>query len=111
VIEGWTVNLISSQTFSVLTFYQGIGYASSMVQVLLEGHYPIHSVITDDGSPNYGLTTYEIVENPIDMRYSNFQNLRFNVGARIKLGVLTLHYDFTHTLYSTHSVGIGVSFK
>jgi len=111
VIEGWTVNLISSQTFSVLTFYQGIGYASSMVQVLLEGHYPIHSVIIDDGSPNYGLITYEIVENPIDMRYSNFQNLRFNVGARIKLGVLTLHYDFTHTLYSTHSVGIGVSFK
>jgi hypothetical protein len=111
VIEGWTINLIASQTFSVLTFYQGIGYASSMVQVLLEGHYPIHSVITDDSSPDYGLTTYEIIENPINMRYSNFKNPRFNVGARIKLGVLTLHYDFTHTYYSTHSVGIGVSFK
>jgi len=111
VIEGWTVNLIASQTFSILTFYQGVGYASSMVQVLLEGHYPIHSVITDEGSPDFGLTTYEIMENPIDMRYSNFKNARFNVGARLKLGVLTLHYDFTQTYYATHSVGIGVSFK
>jgi len=110
-VEGWTLNLIASQTLSVLTFYQGIGYASSMVEVLLEGHYPIHSVILDEGSTNYGRTTYEIVENPIQMKYTNFNNLRLNVGARIKLGVLTLHYDFTHTLYATHSVGIGVSFR
>ncbi len=77
----------------------------------LEGHYPIHSVITDEDSPDFGLTTYEILENPVNMKYSNFQNLRFNAGARIKLGALTLHYDYTHTLYTTHSVGLGVSFK
>lgn len=111
LIEGWTVNLIASQTFAFLTLYQGVGYANSMVQVLLEGHYPIHSVVTDVGSPNYGLTTYEILEDPINMRYSNFQNTRINVGARVKLGVLTLHYDFTRTFYATHSVGLGVSFK
>ena len=110
-VEGWTVNLIASQSLSVLTFYQGIGYASSMVEVLMEGHYPIHSVILDEGSADFGRTTYEVVENPIQMKYANFDNLRLNVGARIKLGVLTLHYDFTHTLYSTHSVGVGVSFR
>lgn len=111
LVEGWTLNLIASQTFSVLTLYQGIGYASSMVDVLMEGHYPIHSVILDEGSADFGRTTYEVVENPIQMKYENFKNIRFNVGARIKLGVLTLHYDFTHTLYATHSVGVGVSFK
>lgn len=110
-VEGWTVNLIASQTLSVITFYQGIGYASSMVELLLEGHYPIHSVILDETSADFGKCTYEIVENPIQMKYENFNNLRLNVGARIKLGVLTLHYDFTHTLYSTHSVGVGVSFR
>lgn len=111
LVEGWTANLIASQTFSVLTFYQGIGYASSMVEILLEGHYPIHSVILDEGSPDFGKTTYEVVGNPLEMKYENFDNLRLNAGARFKLGVLTLHYDFTHTLYSTHSVGIGVSFR
>jgi len=110
-VEGWTLNLIASQTFSVITFYQGIGYASSLVEVLMEGHYPIHSVILDESSADFGKTTYELVENPIQMKYENFENLRLNVGARIKLGVLTLHYDFTHTLYSTHSVGIGISFR
>lgn len=110
-VEGWTVNLIASQTLSVLTFYQGIGYASSMVEVLMEGHYPIHAVILDESSDYYGETTYEVVENPIEMKFENFNTPRFNLGARLKLGVLTLHYDFTHTLYSTHSVGIGISFR
>ncbi len=108
-VEGWTVNLIASQTLLVFTFYQAIGYASSLVEVLLEGHYPIHSVITE--GDNIGLTTYKVVENPIEMKYENFNNLRLNAGARIKLGVFTLHYDFTHTLYATHSVGVGVSFR
>jgi hypothetical protein len=110
-VEGWTMNIIASQTLPVITFYQGIGYANSMVEVLMEGHYPIHSVILDQSSADFGRTTYEILENPIRMNYANFKNLRINVGARIKLGALTLHYDFTHTLYTTHSVGIGISFR
>ena len=110
-VEGWTLNLIASQTLPVITFYEGIGYASSLVELLMEGHYPIHSVITDQESPDLGLTTYEIVENPISTKYDNYNNLRLNVGARIKLGVLTLHYDFTYTLYATHSAGIGISFR
>ncbi len=108
-VAGGTINLLVSQTVLIFTFYQGIGYASSMVEVLLEGHYPIHTVITE--GDNIGLTTYEVVENPIDMRFATFNNLRVNAGARIKLGVFTLHYDFTHTLYTTHSVGVGVSFR
>ncbi len=51
------------------------------------------------------------MENPFRFSYENINNLRMNVGARIKLGVLTLHYDFTYTLYATHSVGIGISFR
>lgn len=110
-VEGWTLNLLASQTLPVITFYEGIGYASSLVELLLEGHFPIHYVITDLDSPELGQTTYEIVENPISTKYENYNNLRLNVGARIKLGVLTLHYDFTYTLYATHSAGIGISFR
>lgn len=110
-VAGWTLNLIASQTLPVITFFQGIGYASSLVELLLEGHYPIHYVITDLGNPDLGKTTFERVEDPISTKYENFNNLRVNVGARIKLGVLTLHYDFTYTLYATHSVGLGISFR
>ena len=109
-VAGWTTNLIASQTFFILTFYQGIGYASSLVEVIVEGHFPINSVITTAGA-DLGKTTYEVVENPINMKYENFNNLRLNAGARLKLGVFTVHYDFTHTLYATHSVGMGISFR
>lgn len=110
-VGGWTLNLIASQTLPVISFYQGIGYASSMVNLLMEGHYPVNTIILDESSPDFGRVSYEILENPIDLRYKNYNNLRLNVGARIKLGVLTLHYDFTYTLYATHSVGIGISFR
>jgi len=110
-VAGWTLNLIASQTFSVLTFYEGIGYASSAVDLLMEGHYPINSVILDESSPDFGRVTYDRIENPIKLSYDSFNRLRINAGARLKLGVLTLHYDFTYTLYATHSVGIGISFR
>jgi len=108
-VEGWTVNLIASQTIPVLNFYQGIGYASSLVEILVEGHYPIQTMITSE--TDLGKTTYTIEEDPISMKYENFNNLRINAGARIKLGVFTLHYDFTYTYYATHSVGVGFTFR
>jgi len=77
----------------------------------MEGHFPVNTVILDESSDDFGKVSYEILENPIDLNYKNFNNLRVNVGARLKLGVLTLHYDFTYTLYATQSVGIGISFR
>jgi hypothetical protein len=111
-VAGWTLNLIASQTISVLTVYEGIGYASSLVGMELQGHYPIHYVITDsENIEDIGKPTYKIEENPVTLNYKNLNNLRMNIGARIKLGFFTVHYDFTYTLYATHSVGIGVSFR
>ncbi len=111
VVEGWTANLIASQKLSVFTFYEGIGYASSKVNMALTGPFPIPTVIDDPEDANFGEITYEVFDDPVDLNYSNINNLRINVGLRIKLSVLTIHYDFTHTLYATHSVGIGVSFN
>lgn len=110
-ISGWTVNLIASQSIPVITVYQGIGYSSSLVDMSILGTYPLNSIVTEPGV-DFGKTTYTVVENPIEeMQFENFRNLRLNAGARFKLGILTLHYDFTRTLYSTHTVGFGISFR
>lgn len=110
-ISGWTVNLIASQSIPVITVYQGIGYSSSLVDMAILGTYPINTIVTEEG-PDFGKTTYEVVQDPIEsMQFENFRNLRLNAGLRLKLGVLTLHYDFTRTLYSTHTVGFGISFR
>lgn len=107
-VEGWTVNLISSQTISVLTVYEGIGYASSLVEVQMEGDYPIPAVVIQGTE---AIPAYEVIKDPVNMSFENMENLRLNIGLRIKLAVFTLHYDYTKTLYSTHTVGIGVSFR
>lgn len=113
-IQGWTVNLIASQTIPILTFYQGIGYSNSMAEIILTGKYPVTDVIKDTESADFGSATYRIIEDPIpegELTFENYRNLRLNAGLRIKLGVFTLHYDFTHTLYSTHTAGIGFTFR
>ncbi|MEX0981783.1 MAG: DUF6588 family protein [Bacteroidales bacterium] len=112
-ISGWTLNLIASQSIPVITVYEGIGYSSSLVDFAMLGHYPINAIVTTEGD-DFGKTTYIIEKDPIpegDMRIENFKNLRLNAGVRIKLALLTIHYDFTRTLYSTHTVGVGISFR
>lgn len=109
-VSGWTVNLIASQSIPIITVYEGIGYANSLVDLALTGKYPINTIVTEEA--DFGKTTYVVVEDPIEgLEFENFRNLRLNAGLRIKLGVLTLHYDFTRTLYSTHTAGIGISFR
>ncbi len=109
-ISGWTLNLIASQSIPILTVYEGIGFSNSLVELAMTGHYPINTIVTEGA--DFGKTTYIPVEDPIsELEFKNFRNLRLNAGLRIKLAVLTLHYDFTRTLYNTHTVGLGISFR
>lgn len=111
-MKGWTVNLIASQTLPILTLYEGIGYASAMSEINLTGSYPVNVVISDPESDNFGETTYSPEENPIeDMLIEGYSGLRLNAGVRLKFGFFTIHYDFTRTLYSTHTAGIGFTFR
>ena len=114
-ISGWTLNLIASQSIPIITVYEGIGYSSSLVDLAVLGHYPINTLVTTpDEFHEIGDVTYEAVLDPVpegDMKFENFKNLRLNAGLRLKLGLLTIHYDFTRTLYSTHTAGIGISFR
>lgn len=110
-VSGWTLNLIASQSIPIITVYEGIGYANSLVDLALTGKYPVNDIVTQEGE-DFGKTTYVVVTDPIEsMEFENIRNLRLNAGIRIKLGVLTIHYDFTRTLYSTHTAGIGISFR
>ena len=110
-ISGWTLNLIASQSIPLITVYEGIGYSSSLVDLALLGAFPINSIVSEVG-PDFGKTSYVVTQDPIpDMSFENYKNLRLNAGVRLKLGIITLHYDFTRTLYSTHTAGFGITFR
>jgi hypothetical protein len=111
-VSAWTVNLIASQTLPIVTLYEGIGYASSLAEVGMVGHFPINTLISDPASDKFGETTYTIEEDPItELALEGYSGFRINAGLRFKLGVFTIHYDFTKTMYVSHTAGIGFTFR
>lgn len=107
-VKGHTINLIASQTLPVITFYQGIGYSSTNTTVALKGNFPISSI---DGSGNVVVTDDDVIEDPFSVEIQNSKDLRLNAGMRLKLGILTIHFDYTHANYSIFTTGLGISFR
>jgi len=112
VASSWTINLIVSETLPIISFYQAIGYASSNVDLGLNGYYPFPSIATS--GPNMGkavVTDAGVLKDPLQFRMQNNKDLRLNAGFRLKLGVLTIHFDYTKANYSVFTTGLGISFR
>jgi len=110
--SAWTINLIFSQTLPVITFYQGIGYSNSKVNLDLKGNYPFPSVATSGTyAGDVVVLEEDVLTDPLGFEMKNNKDLRLNAGFRIKLGVITFHFDYTKANYSVFTSGIGVSFR
>ena len=112
--SAWTLNLIASQTLPVITFYEGIGYSNSTVNFGLKGNYPFVSLATSGAyAGEIVVTDDDIITDPEELNFEmqNSRDLRLNAGFRIKLGVLTIHFDYTKANYSVVTAGLGVSFR
>jgi hypothetical protein len=46
-----------------------------------------------------------------NMNIKNFSGLRANIGFRIKLAVVTIHFDYTKAQYNVFTTGLGLSFR
>lgn len=112
-VDAWTVNLVVSQTLPVVTFYQAIGYSTTKTNVYMDGLYPFPSVETEAGTyqGQVVIKDEDNIEDPLDVEIHNTKDLRLNIGMRVKLGVLTLHADYTKANYSAVTAGIGISFR
>jgi hypothetical protein len=112
VASAWTANLIFSETLPIISFYQGIGISSSTVNLGLNGNYPFPSIATSGsfiGQPV--VTNADIIADPVQFEMKNTKDLRLNAGLRIKLGLLTIQFDYTKANYAVFTTGIGISFR
>jgi hypothetical protein len=112
VASAWTVNLIVSETLPIISFYQAIGYANSNIDLGLNGNYPFPVIAT--AGPNIGkavVTDASTKKDPLQFEMQNNKDLRLNAGFRLKLGVLTIHFDYTKANYSVFTGGLGISFR
>lgn len=114
VASAWTANLIFSETLPIISFYQGIGYSSSTVDLGLYGNYPFPRLATSGSNAgDVVVEDSDVMKDPKELQFEmqNNKDLRLNAGFRIKLGVLTFQFDYTKANYSVFTTGIGISFR
>ena len=102
-ISNTSLNLLVGADLKIISVYGGVGYSMSKTNLKLKGNYPIpdDNLVVDDLNP---------YEDPIDMDIKNNQ-LRLNAGLRIKMAVVTLHFDYTYADYSMATAGLGIAFR
>jgi hypothetical protein len=107
-VNSLTASILVGANLPVVCFYGGVGFARTKSNLSLDGNFPIPTVSGNS-------LTITDVENPIDIEITNSDGSktkpRLNAGMRIKMGVLTIHADYTYANYSVATVGIGLSFR
>lgn len=91
-----TINLVASKKLLMVTTYAGIGYNSAT------------TIFTADA--NFDLTGVQF-DNKVEVPFESNNNLRANIGLRLKITVITIQADYTFTEYPTATLGLGVSLR
>lgn len=107
----WNLSLLGSVDVPFVTGFLGIGYSKTSTVLELEGFIPLPTVdpFISTSGPVY--VDSGVVEEVESINIENSSGLRFNVGGRLKLGVITFHADYTYSNYNVVTGGIGISFR
>jgi len=92
--SGMTVQGVISKKLALLTVYGGVGYSTSNLEFNMLGDFEIDGVDPD----------------PVALEFSK-GGMRANVGARIKLLILTIHAEYAVQEYNTLTAGVGLSIR
>lgn len=106
-ISNTTANLLVSANLPVICIYGGVGVSSTKTNLKFEGFYPIAEAVS---LTEVIVSESTAVEDPINQEIKN-TDVRLNAGFRIKMAVVTLHFDYTYADYSIATAGLGISFR
>ena len=97
--SAFTTRLLIGANLPVIAFYAGVGYGKANSDFNVTGDYLIEN----------GIETISVTD-PIKVSYNN-SNFDFNVGLRLRLGVIGLHADYSVGEYSSITAGFGINFR
>jgi len=107
--SSFTGNLVISANLPVICFYGGIGFATTKTYLKMEGNYPWVKLDAANLPMVYSQN------NPIDIKVKNqdggITKARYNLGMRLKLAIITIHFDYTRANYNVLTAGLGISFR
>ncbi len=110
-VEAWSANVIGSFNLPIISFYGGLGYSKTKTHAEISGNYPLPAVdlTVSTSSPVYNDAGVITDIEPMDIK--NFSGVRVNIGTRLKLGIFTIHADYTRANYNVFVGGLGLSFR
>jgi len=94
--NAYTTRLLIGANLPIICFYTGLGYGHCSSDFNING--------------NFGTTYNGESLEPITLSYET-KGFDFNLGFRLRLGVIGLHADYTVGDYSSLTAGIGVNFR
>lgn len=114
-IKSFTMSILVSADLPVVCFYGGLGFASTNTELKLEGNYPTPTPYLQGTEVIAAVTNESVVTDPVSItiksKSGGTTKPRINAGMRIKMGVVTIHGDYTYSNYSIVSAGLGISFR
>jgi hypothetical protein len=112
-VKSFTINALVSANLPIICFYGGLGIVNTKTELALTGYYPVPTIVPPSIDPE--VNDNSAAKNPINVEIENNDGKptkpRINVGLRLKLGVLTIHGDYTYANYSNLTAGLGISFR
>ena len=110
-VKSLNVSAIGSVNLKVITFYGGVGYCKTRTTMVLSGNYPTPTPILTSPYVQYNDSGVKKGSDFPDIDVKNFSGLRANVGFRLKLAIVTIHFDYTRAQYNVLTTGLGFSFR
>jgi len=113
-VQALNVSVIASLNLPVITFYGGVGYCKTQTTMDITGNFPTPVLVTPvTAAPfaEYNNTGVKKGSDFPNMDIKSFSGLRANIGFRIKLAVVTIHFDYTKAQYNVLTAGLGLSFR
>ena len=111
-VAALNVGAIASLNLPVITFSGGVGYTKTNTTMALSGNFPLPvAVLTPLPHAEYNDSGVKKGSDFPKLEIKNFSGLRANIGFRLKLAIVTIHFDYTRAQYNVLTTGLGFSFR
>lgn len=101
-LTAFTVQVMASKKFSVLTVYGSLGFNTASTNVEVKGTYEIQY-----SNP---LVPIQILKDPVNLGFGS-SGVRATAGVRFKFSFFGLHADYTLYKHNVFTVGISFGFR
>jgi hypothetical protein len=117
IAQSHTANLLVAAKLPVITFYGGAGFIKTQTNLKLKGYFPVADFVASATAGEMVVTDQSAADalDPIDMEIKNqdggYTKPRLNIGFRLKLSIITFHFDYTRANFNVFTGGFGFSWR